>query len=103
MPEGRIAPLRIFDFDWTIYARRMSFLITEKGEVNVMAKRKVPFNVEAFWRNIQQETCKKKLEGALAYLEHVMKQGPATEEMYTCKMFLIGKTGKGNQAKLAAA
>ncbi len=66
-----------------------------------MAKRNVPFNVKAFWVNIQNEKCKRKLAGALKNLERAMKRETATLEMYTCKVYLDGKLGKSQQQKLA--
>lgn len=60
-----------------------------------MSQREVSFNARSFWGSIKHKKCKRKLKGALVYLERKIAKGPVTEDMVVCKVYLSGRVGEG--------
>ena len=68
-----------------------------------MEKRKVSFNAKAFEESMKKKKCRKKLIGALIYLESAIKKDGLTRELSISMAFLKEKLKKFKQVKLAAA
>ena len=55
-----------------------------------VSKRSVPFNAGAFFENTKDLKCKRRLAGALKYVEQKIKSEGLSEEKIACKFFLQG-------------